>query len=409
MAAGAPESLAPAPAPASASARCLLCGAGGLRDVFRLPSVPVVCNQLWADAEAARAAARVDIDLAVCPDCALVANRSFRPELIAYAPGYENALHFSPRFQAFARGLCADLVARHALAGRDVVEIGCGDGHVLALMVEAGARSATGFDPSMAGRETPFAATPGVEIVPEYFRAGQLDRPFDMVLCRHVLEHLPDPLAVLREIRAAVADRGCPVYVEVPNAAWMLDLPSMWDVIYEHVTYWTPASLETLFRRAGFAPLSIGAVYDGQFLAIEARPAEPEPEFLPDPAARDAVVAACARFAGAAEAVLGEWRDRLGALARASRRAVVWGAGSKGITFANAVGADGACLAALVDVNARKHGRFVPGVALPVAGPDEIAGLAPDLVLISNELYADEIARAVAERGLAPEFGVIAG
>lgn len=401
---------APAELPAApGSARCPLCGGGGLRDVVHLPAVPVICNQLWPDRETARAADVRDIDLAFCPGCALVVNRSFRPELVAYAPGYENALHFSPRFREFAEGLAADLVSRHGLAGRDVVEIGCGDGHMLSLMVGAGVRSATGFDPSMAGKVSAFTETPGVRIVGEHFRTGQLDRPFGLVLCRHVLEHLPDPLVMLRDLHVALGERNCPVYFEVPNAAWMLGLPSIWDVIYEHVTYWTPASLETLFRRAGFEPLSIGEAYDGQFLTIEARRAGPETDFLPPPATREGVAGACAGFAEAAQAVIGEWRGRLGALARGTKRAVIWGAGSKGITFANAIGAEGACLTAFVDVNARKHGRFVPGVALPVAGPDEIAGLAPDLVLISNALYADEIARAVAERGLAPEFGVIAG
>ena len=35
----------------------------------------------------------------------------------------------------------------------------------------------------MAGKETPFTARDGVEIVPEYFRSDQLDRPFDAILC----------------------------------------------------------------------------------------------------------------------------------------------------------------------------------------------------------------------------------
>ncbi|MEM7669616.1 MAG: methyltransferase domain-containing protein, partial [Pseudomonadota bacterium] len=173
------------------STGCPLCGGSDLRDVFQLRSVPVVCNQLWPNAQEARGAAVCDMDLGFCPQCSLVANRTFDPDLISYAPGYENALHFSPKFQSFARELCSGLIERHALSGRDVVEIGCGDGHILDLMVKSGARSATGFDPSMEGKHSLFAETPGVEIVPEYFRAEQLDRPFDILMCRHVLEHLP--------------------------------------------------------------------------------------------------------------------------------------------------------------------------------------------------------------------------
>jgi hypothetical protein len=63
----------------------------------------------------------------------------------------------------------------------------------------------------------------------------------------------------------------------------------------------------------------------------------------------------------------------------------------------------------MVDVNTRKHGRFVPGVALPVISPKELATHAPDLVLISNALYAREIQRVSAEQDISPQFGVIAG
>ncbi len=388
---------------------CPLCRSARLMDIFQLESVPVICNQLWPSAEEARAAASCDIDLAYCETCSLVSNRTFRDDRIAYAPGYENALHFSPSFQAFADQLSTDLVRKYDLAGKDIVEIGCGDGHILDLMVRKGVRSATGFDPSMAGKPSVFTETKGVEIVPEHFRPDQLDRHFDALLCRHVLEHLPDPLAVLTDIRAAIGDRYCPVYFEVPNAQWMLDSCSMWDVIYEHVTYWTAPSLRTLFLRAGFEPVSVRAGYRGQFLMIEAKPATPQPDFLPAAAKLEEVKRACLKFSRTSAAVLSEWRDRLEELGREAKRVVIWGAGSKGITFANAVDKDGKCLTAMIDLNPRKHGMFAPGIALPVTAPSMIAEIAPDNVLISNELYAGEITRIIRDLGLSPELSVIAG
>jgi SAM-dependent methyltransferase len=388
---------------------CPLCGADGLRDVLHLHGVPVICNQLWPDPASARNAARGDIDLALCETCTLLVNRSFHDDLIAYAPGYENALHFSPHFRTFAEGLCSDLVRRYGLEGRDVVEIGCGDGHFLHLMVAHGVRSATGFDPSMAGQATPFAETPGVEIVPQQLRTDQLDRAFDFLLCRHVLEHLPNPLAMLRDVRTAIGDRACSVYFEVPNGLWIVKKPSIWDVIYEHVSYWTPTSVETLFRRAGFSILSLQTGYDGQFLMIEAQPTAAEPAFLPIEQDRLKVVRACRSFHQTSRTLFSGWDRRLAALAGDGKEAVIWGAGSKGISFANAVAASSGCVIAMVDVNTRKHGRFVPGVALPVISPKELATHAPDLVLISNALYAREIQRVSAEQDISPQFGVIAG
>ncbi len=228
---------------AAAAIACPLCAAQTAQGIFRLESVPVICNQLWPDRAAARAAPAGTVDLQLCTGCGFIWNSAFEPARMAYAPGYENALHFSPRFQAFAAELAAGLVARHGLAGKHVIEIGCGDGYMLDLLAQNGVASATGFDPSMAGASSPFTARENVEIVGEYFRSDQLDRPFDAILCRHVLEHLDDPLALLSDIRRAIGSRDVPVYFEVPNAGWMLETVSMWDVIYEHVGYWSAPAL----------------------------------------------------------------------------------------------------------------------------------------------------------------------
>ncbi|MCB6179845.1 class I SAM-dependent methyltransferase [Rhodobacter sp. Har01] len=384
---------------------CPVCGTGAPVPVFDLGNVPVVCNQLWPDAASARAAPAGDVRLVRCPACAMIWNAAFDPARMVYAPGYENALHFSPRFQAFARDLAAGLVARHRLAGRHVVEIGCGDGHMLALMAENGVASATGFDPSMAGKDSPFARQPKVQIVPEYFRSDQLDRPFDAIVCRHVLEHLDTPLALMQDIRRAIGPRAVPVYFEVPNAGWMLDAVSMWDVIYEHVGYWSAPSIETLFRRAGFAPVSVSTGYDAQFLMVEALPCDPQPDAIAP--GTDRIAASANAFAAAAAAELGKWRGRLSGLAG---KAVIWGAGSKGITFANALGPEAAApLAAMIDLNPRKHGLFAPGMALPVCPPAQLAEIRPDLVLVANALYASEIMAQVQDMGVAADFGVIAG
>ena len=386
------------------STHCPLCGSTALQPIFSLKSVPVICNQLWPDVKAAKAAPAGDVDLTLCNDCALVFNSAFEPARMVYAPGYENALHFSPKFQAFAQDLAAGLVERHDLVGKHVIEIGCGDGHMLDLMSQNGVLTATGFDPSMAGKTTPYTARKGVEIVPEYFQSDQLDRPFDAILCRHVLEHLDAPVPLMRDIRTAIGDRDIPIYFEVPNAGWMLDAVSMWDVIYEHVGYWSAPSISALFRRSGFEPISISAGYGEQFLMVEAIPTANDPTYLSPKA--ETVRQSATAFAKAANAELDKWRTRLSAM---DGTAVIWGAGSKGITFANALGDAGKPLVALVDLNTRKHGLIVPGIALPVVAPEALVEIKPDLVLISNALYEAEITDQVKAMGLNPSFGVIAG
>lgn len=383
---------------------CPVCTESELRDVFKLGNVPVLCNQLWSDAEAAASAPRGQVHLVRCDACAMVWNAEFVPERMIYAPGYENALHFSPKFRAFSEALATGLIDRHDLIGKNIIEIGCGDGHMLDLMVKHGAATATGFDPSMKGIESSFTLRNGVQIVPEYFRSEQLDRPFDAILCRHVLEHLEAPMSLLRDMRRAIGDRDAVVYFEVPNAGWMFDSVSMWDVIYEHVGYWTTPAVSTAFRRAGFEVVSAQAGFEDQFLMVEARPTEPRPDYTAP--GSETVAAVSDTFSTLAHGALDKWRKKLAAL---DGQAVVWGAGSKGITFTNVLGEQGACIAALIDLNPRKHDLNAPGTALPVVSPDNLTAISPQLVLISNAAYEAEIMAQVRGMGLDPDFAVIAG
>ena len=379
---------------------CPSCGSPSIRDVVSLGNQPVLCNQLWPTADAARLAPTIGIDLSFCPDCTLLANRSFQPDAIAYSTGYENALHFSPRFRDFAEDLGRDLIARHGMDGGQVVEIGCGDGYFLELMKRNGVGSAIGFDPSMKDRPSEFTTSPDVQIVPELFRKGQLESDFDLLVCRHVLEHITEPLTFMKDIRDAVGDRSCVLYFEVPNGEWILKDCSIWDLIYEHVTYWTGPALDTLFRRAGFKPLSIRSAYGGQFLSVEAVPDTGNTDYLPDAVIRQEMAELQDSMRKRAEEKLAFWSGKIADLSRGGRQAALWGAGSKGITFANALLGSGEYLTTLIDLNTRKHGQFIPGAGLPVVAPEDLKDLPVSDVLVSNALYIDEIRRQLADLGV---------
>jgi 2-polyprenyl-3-methyl-5-hydroxy-6-metoxy-1,4-benzoquinol methylase len=77
--------------------------------------------------------------------------------------------------------------------------------------------------------------------------------PADFIACRHVLEHIADPATFLRQIRAWIGNRlDTVIFFEVPNALYVLRSMSIWDFIYEHVTYFTPPALAYLFGHCGF-------------------------------------------------------------------------------------------------------------------------------------------------------------
>lgn len=372
-----------------------------------MPGVPVHCNVLWPSREAALAAPRGDIHLSYLPACGHTYNPAFDPSLMEYTQEYENSLHFSPRFQAYATALAGGLVEKYDLHGKDIVEIGAGKGDFLIMLCEMSGNRGWGYDPSYVP-ELGYTA-PNVTFVQDFYTEKYVDQRADLIVCRHVLEHIPDPDAFIAQVRRAVGEQQSIVFFEVPNALWTLRRGGIWDVIYEHCSYFSPLSLAHLFRRHGFEVLAVNEVFGGQFLTIEARPL-PAGQWPRDNGATSnaeliALAADAQTFANSYRAKRDEWRARLNELAAAGRRGVVWGAGSKGVTFLNATGA-GEEIVAVVDINPRKVGKFVAGTGQCIVAPAELYGLAPDFVIVMNANYREEIAAMLAEVGIEPELFV---
>ena len=67
----------------------------------------------------------------------------------------------------------------------------------------------------------------------------------------------------------------------------------------------------------------------------------------------------------------------------------MWGAGSKGVTFLNAVRDEG--IEYVIDLNSHKHGRYIPGTGQRVVPPAFLQEYRPDVVLVMNPIYHNEI------------------
>lgn len=77
-----------------------------------------------------------------------------------------------------------------------------------------------------------------------------------------------------------------------------------------------------------------------------------------------------------------------------ARRPVVWGASSKAVGFMASVPG----VTHAVDINPHKHGSYLAGSGVPVIGPDDLAAIEPDLVVVMNPIYAQEIRAMLQER-----------
>lgn len=388
---------------------CPLCGAAPAEPFLILRGAPIFCCVLCPSEQESRAAATGDIELTNCMTCGMVFNRAFDPSLVEYAPGYDNALHFSPHFRNYSEALVSRLIRDYGLTGGVIAEIGAGDGYFLDLITRYGASLGIGYDPSATRQQYSPREGALVRMIPELFETKNLPPELHALICRHVLEHLASPLGFMKDLRTVLAARNPVLFFEVPNAALTLQRSRLAEIIYEHFTYWTPLTLQALFNRAGFAPLRTSTDFDDQFLSIDGKPSECSKidQEAPDAAKVTRIAGWCRTFGEQCSSQMLMWQIMMSDLKEQGRTAVSWGAGARGVTFLNLAKADRTAIAGVVDINPRKRGKYVPGCGLPVIAPDELPSLRPDIVLLPNEIYRHEVSELLFGYGLNPEIRLI--
>lgn len=379
--------------PLGDSVPCPVCGQGKLEPLLSLSGVPIMSTAFHPDRDTALAAPRGDLDLAVCRTCSLVWNTAFDPAVVDYTPDYENSQHFSPAFRDYVTSLARRLDARHGLRGRVIVEIGCGKGEFLAMLTKTARAHGLGFDPTFDGEVT----DERIRVIRGYYdehTAADVDAA--LVMARHVVEHLADPVTFLADVRRASGDLSAHYY-EVPNAEHVFTDLGMWDLIYQHVGYFTRPALDMTLRMSGYRVLSLDRAFHGQFLGIDAVAATPEDRNVDPPDQRDVapVVDRITGFVPRFRERLAGWNEHIPS---GNGDVVLWGAGAKGVTFLNLLD-DADAVGHVVDVNPRKAGRHVPGTGHRIESPAALAGRRLRTVYIANPAYQHEIRVHLQELG----------
>jgi len=383
---------------------CDACGEEDLLPFADLGEVPVLCGVHWADKREAEASPAGRMVLAACRVCGYVRNVAFDPSLMVYDTTMDTNLHHSPAFQVFSAELVAHLASRYALAGKRVLDIGCGQGEFLRELCHTGGCTGVGYDAMYAGPTG--GSGSGVVFHSEHAPRGAALPEFDLVTSRHWFEHLYDPYDFLVDLRERAGDRTVYGYLEIPDACYDLATAG-WEVIYPHVSYLDAYSLRRIVERAGWRVEDTGTLFSGMFRFIEIsanaggsrRGADP----LPDLGDRDRQLAAIDGFATRHQAERDAWRARVAALAAGGARPVLWGAGSRGVQFLTLADPERR-LAAVVDINPRKWGRYLPLTAHRVDPPDLLRELQPTTVVITNPAYRSEIGAKLAELGVVADL-----
>jgi len=386
---------------------CPVCDSPRMKVFYRLADVPASCNFLWASKEAATNCPRGNIKLAFCPVCSFITNVALEPTKNVYTELYDNSLFYSTRFQDFTKQLAAELVQRFDIHNKAIIEIGGGKVDFLSELCKLGNNHGQRLNPFYLQEETKYQRTNYSAVSIPKFQSDVYDRvEADFVFSYHELEHVNYPRKFLHNLRKMISrNPEVRVFFTVPNALTDLEGGCFEEIIYEHVSYFTPASLSFLFSRCGFNVLHVeetkgdfGSIFIDATIRTQAKSSlksvsKPEISQI-----EDCVIS----FADKTNSIIEKNGRRIRQLLDQGKRVVMWGAGSRGVTLLNVF--RDLCIEYAVDVNPRKQGKYVPGTGQEIIAPTSLSDYQPDYIVLANSTYEKEIREIVNNLEIETEF-----
>jgi SAM-dependent methyltransferase len=366
---------------------CPVCCSPHISAFLRRKAVPVSQNLLISDQKTAEVVPRGTLTLAVCSECGFFFNQTFDPAKVGYGQDYDNTQTHSPLFIKYIEELVDYLVFEKGIQNCQIVEVGCGKGLFLRKLVQVpgSGNRGYGFDPSYTGPEIDLEGR--LKFEKRYYGPEHAEIPADVVICRHVIEHVPDPLTLLATIKRTL--RHSPqakVFFETPCGEWILCHRVFWDFFYEHCSYFTADSLTTAFEATGFRVGSIRNVFEQQYLWAEATASDQTPSVTK----RAGYIPDLAREFAKSEHELKKLLREMVRTFASKGGVALWGAGAKGVTLANLIDPQRHWIACVVDLNPQKQGHYIPGTGHPIVGYQEMIRYGVNTVILMNPNYHQE-------------------
>ncbi|MFP3901096.1 MAG: methyltransferase domain-containing protein [Acidimicrobiia bacterium] len=381
---------------------CRSCGEPGLTVFLDLGDTPLADN-LVAPNSAPDADETFPLEVAFCPTCSLVQITEEVPPEKLFVDNYLYFSSFSDHLLRHARDHALGLIERRGL-GPDsfVVEVASNDGYLLRNFVERGV-PVLGIDPAPTQAEA--AEANGVPTLTEFFGdalarriAAERGRA-DVIIANNVMAHVPDLNGFVAGYRELLRDGGV-VTVENPYVRDLIDHGEFDTIYHEHHCYFSCSAVNALVRRNGlflnhvehFPGLHGGTLR--WHIGTRDEPSDAVRSYLREEQDAGMLdVGYYKDFATRVHAIRDGLRELLRGLKARGASVAAYGAAAKGATLVNVAGIGTDLVDFVVDRNVHKQGLLMPGVHIPIVGPEALVERRPDYTLLLAWNFKDEIMR----------------
>lgn len=354
---------------------CILCGAP-------LPQEPLLmCKDMPSQAQNLPVREELEADqkkalaLVQCDCCGLV---QFAAPPVYYYRDVIRSGGLSTTMRELRREQYTRFVEQCGLEGKSILEAGCGQGEFLSVWEEFPVRAfGIEHDPQLVRK----AVEKGLSVSVGFADDAQFpDGVYDAFCSFNFLEHQPDPRGMLRAIYHHLRDEAYGL-ITVPSFEYILDMESYYELIPDHIAYYTKETLTRLVELSGFEVMAHRVVNrDTHEVIVRKRPSVDVGPLLKN---RDALAGSIQAF--------------FSAVAQKGQRIAVWGASHQGFTLMSTTQAE-RLVAYMIDSAPFKQGRYAPGSHIPIVPPEHYLEHPVENILIVAPGYTDEIAGIVRGR-----------
>ena len=357
--------------------RCIACGAPLWETpLLTLDNMPASAQHM-PDAQGVKEDRGLTLDLCQCMGCGLV---QFDCEPVDYYRDVIRAGGFSRTMVELRRYQYKHLIGSYHLEGKKFIEVGCGQGEFLKVLSEFPVEvHGIEHDPHLVelARAQGLDVTEGFTETEDTRFAGGL---YDVFLSFNFLEHQPDPSTMLQAIYRNLEDDAMGL-ITVPSFEYIMDHNSYYELIRDHLAYYTFETLTTLLERNGFQVEECEVINrDTLSVIVKKRPQMDTENLLECYVNLKREMESYMKY-------LDAW----------DKKVAIWGASHQGFTLA-ATTKLGEKAGYIIDSAPFKQGKFAPASHLPIVGPDHFHDHPVDAIIITAPGYTDEIAASIRQK-----------
>jgi len=203
------------------------------------------------------------------------------------------------------------------------------------------------------------------------------DGEYDAFCSFNFLEHQPDPRGMLCAIHQHLKTEAYGL-ITVPSFEYILEQESYYELIPDHIAYYTKDTLTRLIELCGFSVMEVTVVNrDTISMIVKKRPNTNVNALKRN---RDAL----------AEAIKALARD----VKSRGETLAVWGASHQGFTILSTTGIEES-VAYIIDSASFKQGHYAPGSHILIVSPAHYKQQPVDNILIVAPGYTDEITELI--------------